>query len=289
MLITGASTGIGRACAIHLAGMGYSVLAGVRAQDSARSLEAEAPAEQTGCIRALPLDVTDTASISRVADELRSIVGPDGLHGLINNAGICVAGPVEFLPPHDLRTQFDVNVFGQIAVTQAMLPLLRAHVRAYGLGRARIVMISSIAGRVSQPIVAAYCASKHALEAFSDGLRIELRPQGVRVVIIEPGAIRTEIWRKALEQTAMVPPDAPAREFYGKQLTRLEAAIRRIIPIAIPPDSVARVVAHCLEKKRPPARVLVGTDAKLVAALKAILPTKWFDKGQMWVMRRSIR
>ncbi|MEX0791398.1 MAG: SDR family NAD(P)-dependent oxidoreductase, partial [Actinomycetota bacterium] len=167
VVITGASTGIGRATAPRLAAIGFRVFAGVRKQADADSLKQEAPA-----VTPLILDVTDEHSIAEAATAVKAAVGANGLAGLVNNAGITVPGPLEFLPAEDLRRQFEVNVIGPIAVTQAFMPLLRA-------GKGRIVNVGSIGGRVSTPFLGAYSASKFAIEAISDALRVELRPWGI--------------------------------------------------------------------------------------------------------------
>jgi short-subunit dehydrogenase len=138
---------------------------------------------------------------------------------------------------------------------------------------------------VAQPIVGAYCASKFALEAFSDALRLEVRPHGIRVSIIQPGAIQSEIWRKGLEQAEMIPQGAPARQLYGRLMNRMEAATRAIAAGAIPAEHVAKAIAKCLLRRKPPVRMIVGTDAKLAAAFKFALPTRWFDQGLLWAMR----
>jgi NAD(P)-dependent dehydrogenase (short-subunit alcohol dehydrogenase family) len=277
VLITGSSTGIGRACALHLSARGFQVL-GTTRPDEPRDAPVAGPS--------LQLDVTDPSSIRRAANEVASIVGEDGLRGLVNNAGICVAGPVETLSLDDWRRQFEVNVFGQIALTQAMLPLLRLHVSRHGRRKARIVMIGSLAGRVSQPIVAAYCASKHALAAVSDALRNELKLEGIVVSLVEPGAFRTAIWEKAAEQTARLIGSADER--YAKQIAAVNAVSRRVVRTGAPAERVARVVEDCLVRGRPPARVLVGRDARFIVALRACLPLRWFDSLQRWAMDRAL-
>ena len=185
VVITGASSGIGRAAALPLDRQGVIVHAGVRKEEDAASLEAEASD------RLVPvfIDVTDQDSISTAKAEVAAASGDRGLHGLVNNAGISVPGPLEFLPLEDLRKQLEVNVIGQIAVTQAFLPQLRR-------ARGRIVNVGSIGGRTVTPFLGAYNASKFALEALTDALRMELRPWNLSVSIIEPGAVDTAIWEK---------------------------------------------------------------------------------------------
>jgi NAD(P)-dependent dehydrogenase (short-subunit alcohol dehydrogenase family) len=228
------------------------------------------------------LDVTDQASIDAAAAELGRRVGSSGLAGLVNNAGISVLGPVEALAPEDWRRQFDVNFFGQMAVTRAMLPLLRAGTAA---GRARIVMISSIAGRVGQPVLGPYCASKFALESASDSLRLELRAQRIGVSVVQPGAIKSEIWRKGQGQAKEKPLPPDMAIHYGLMTESIRRMAEHAERVAIPAVTVARVVERCLTARRAPVRVLVGTDAKVSAALKAVLPTRGFD----WLLAKVLR
>jgi NAD(P)-dependent dehydrogenase (short-subunit alcohol dehydrogenase family) len=278
VLITGTSTGIGRACVLRLAKAGFSVLAGVRSEADGKSLEQAVGANA----RAIALDVTDASSIARATESIKQICGEDGLLALVNNAGISVHGPVEHVPMSEWRRQFDVNFFGQIALTQAMLPLLRIGVSRHG--RARIVMMSSIAGRIAQPIIAPYNASKYALEAASDALRLEVRAQGIRVCLVEPGAIDTPIWAKAEANPGAFPPDHPARVLYAKAIDGVVKSARKSATTAIPADRVAQVVEKCLTKRHPRARYLVGTDAHIGAAAKRLLPTKVLDAGMAWAL-----
>lgn len=184
VLVTGASRGIGRAVATSLARSGWTVWAGVRRPEDAEELRAAVPGDR---MRPLQLDLRDQDQIAALPEVL------DGhLDAVVNNAGIVVAGPVEALDLDELRTQLDVNVVAQVAVTQAVLPLLRA-------GRGRVVFIGSVSGRVSTPFMGAYAASKFALEAVADSLRMELRPWRIPVALIEPGSIDTDLWRNALE------------------------------------------------------------------------------------------
>src|SRR5574341_29762 len=178
IVITGASTGIGEACALYLDELGYRVFAGVRRPSDGETLKAKASARLTPVV----MDVTDVASIDRAVETVKQAVGSVGLAGLVNNAGIGVGGPLEVVPLADLRKQFEVNVIGQVAVTQAFLPLLRQ-------GRGRIVNMGSIAGRVVMPFMGPYSASKFALEALTDAMRLEFQPWGIQVSIVEPGAI----------------------------------------------------------------------------------------------------
>jgi NAD(P)-dependent dehydrogenase (short-subunit alcohol dehydrogenase family) len=275
VLITGSSTGIGRAAALHLARRGYTVWAGVRREPDGAELERAAG----GSIHGVILDVTDAASIRLAFDKIMVGCGDRGLAALVNNAGIVVAGVIETLKLEDWRRQLEVNVIGQIAVTQAMLPLLRRHVEVAGAGRARIVMIGSVAGRIGQPVVAAYCASKFALEAISDSLRIELKSQGIGVSLIEPGAIKSELWRKGLEQgpAMLAQMDEEQRQRYGKLMEAVQKLSQTSSDTAIPADKVAVKIERCLRAKRAPRRILVGRDARIGANLRRFLPNRMFD------------
>jgi NAD(P)-dependent dehydrogenase (short-subunit alcohol dehydrogenase family) len=280
ILITGSSTGIGRACVLYLAQRGFSVIAAVRRPEDARQLQSLAPN-----LRSIQLDIADAASVSAAIRQITEITGESGLAGLVNNAGIGVHGPVEFVSIDDWRRQFEVNVFGHIAVTQGLLPLLRRHAAREGNGSARIVFIGSIAGRVTAPIMGPYSASKHAIAAVAAALRQELREQGIHVCLIEPGAIQSEIWRKGDEFADKIPPDAPAREHYGRQIEALKREARNSATVAIPADRVARLVHRCLTSPRPPIRKTVGRDAAGAAILKRLVPEGWFDLA----VRRALK
>jgi NAD(P)-dependent dehydrogenase (short-subunit alcohol dehydrogenase family) len=264
VLVTGASTGIGRACALRLDRRGWRVFAGVRNQTAADRLSAEA----SGALQIVSLDVTDQASIDAATRQLRDELGHAGLQGLVNNAGVSVQGPLEYLELDELRRQLEVNVVGQIAVTQAALPLVRA-------GRGRIAMMSSIAGRtMSVPLIAPYSASKVALEALGEALRYELLMDGIHVALIEPGSIDTPIWTKG---DATVDPIVEALPAEGKQrYMRMIERGRRMGSLqarrGIPPERVARVVERALTVPRPRLRYLVGADAHLRAHAEPLLP-----------------
>src|SRR5919109_1448989 len=199
VLVTGASTGIGEATVLHLKALGFDAIGAVRKDEDAERLEGRG-------VRTMRIDVTDAGQIAGARDELGDIP----LAGLVNNAGIAVAAPLEFLPVDRLRQQLEVNLIGQVAVTQAFLPALRRV-------RGRIVNVSSIGGRVALPLAGAYNASKFGLEGVSDALRRELRGQGVDVIVIEPGGVKTPIWKKggelANEMIAGMPPEA--ERLYG--------------------------------------------------------------------------
>lgn len=264
VLVTGASQGIGRACALELDRRGFRVLAGVRRPADGAALQAESQ----GRITPIPLDVTDVAACGEAAR--LAAAEPGGLWGLVNNAGVVYAGPVEYLPVEALRTQFEVNVFGLMTMTQACLPALRE-------ARGRVVNISSVSGRIVSPFSGAYAASKFALEALSDALRMELSRAGVRVVVVQPGAVRTAIWRasrdRALTLVDRYPPEA--QRHYGSVLARLREVA--VPPNACPPEWVATVVARALTRRWPRTRYRVGLDARVGTLLARLLPGAALD------------
>ena len=263
VLVTGASSGIGEATAFHLRELGFDPIPAVRKAEDAERLA-------TSGLRTVRMDVTDVDSIAAARAEL----GDGPLAGLVNNAGIAVAAPLEFLPLDQLRHQLEVNLIGQLAVTQRFLPALRA-------GRGRIVNVSSIGGRVALPLVGAYHASKFALEAISDTLRRELLSQGVDVIVIEPGGVKTPIWRKgdelASELTSDLPPEG--ERLYGALIAAIRRETAKIATeTGIEPREVAEAIGHALIARRPRARYLVGRDAKLRAPASALLPTRVMDR-----------
>lgn len=269
VLVTGASTGIGEACALYLDKLGFRVFAGVRRDADGEALR------KKGSDRIAPvyIDVTDGASIAGARAVIESAAGGRGLQGLINNAGIVVAGPLEFLPLDEFRKQLEVNVVGQLAVTQAFLPLLRK-------ARGRIINIGSISGRSATPFNGAYAASKFALEAMTDALRVELLPWGISVSIIEPGSVATPIWEKSREAAGEIARRMPAeaRELYALAYDAMRAAAARIAQAGIPAAEVAKVVAHALMAEKPRTRYLVGKDAKRQAVLTRLLPDRLHDR-----------
>jgi NAD(P)-dependent dehydrogenase (short-subunit alcohol dehydrogenase family) len=263
VLVTGASTGIGRATAEHLQGRGFHVIAGVRK-------EADGVELATRGIEIALIDVTDAATIEATAKQL----GDRPLAGLVNNAGISVGGPMEFLPIDKLRQQLDVNVIGLVATTQAMMPALR---RATG----RVVNIGSVGGRVASPFIAPYNASKYAVEAITDSWRQELAPWGIKMVVIEPGSVSTPIWSKGAEQVAeareTLPPEAIER--YGKAMAAFDGILARMDKMGIEPVKVAKLVEKALTTRNPRPRYLIGPDARVQVGLKTVLPTRAFDKA----------
>ena len=263
-LVTGASSGIGEACALRLAREGWRVFAGVR-----RAGDAPPGTEE------VILDVTDPGQIEAAAGLV------DELHGLVNNAGIVLAAPLEFIPPEELRRQLDVNVVCQVAVTQAFLPQLRR-------ARGRIVFVGSIAGRSALPFLGAYAASKHALEGIADSLRLELRPFGIHVSIVEPGTIQTRIWAKSAALSDELAQRAPAAlgELYGARIAAFRRVALQRAERGASADEVAKAVREALSAERPRTRTLVGRDAKLRARFER-LPDRVRDRLYERVLFRS--
>lgn len=269
VVVTGASSGIGRATALHLCARGWRVFAGVRRDADAEALRSEAG---PGGLEPLRLDVVDPASVEAAAGRVAEAVDGAGLHGLVNNAGIVRPGPLEFLASDDLRDQLEVNVVGQVAVTRALLSLLRT-------ARGRIVNVSSMGGYVSTPFLGAYGASKFALEAISDSLRRELRGSGLEVVVVQPGSIDTAIWTKgeqrAEELLARLPERAHA--LYGEAVRANLDTVRKTAARGIPAERVAQVVERALTARRPRTRYRVGPDAHLSRMLAWLLPDRALD------------
>lgn len=274
VVITGASTGIGAASAAELARRGFSVFAGVRKKCDGQRLQ-----EQSPHIAALLLDVTDAGQIAAAAETVCRTVGDAGLAGLVNNAGIVVAGPLEILPLDQLRLQLEVNVVGQIAVTQAFLPLLRK-------ARGRIVNMSSLNGRITSPYLAPYAASKHALEAMNDAMRVELRAWGIRVSVIEPGGTTTPIWDKSLAAAEAWADRAGNGDLglYKGDLEAMRQATLKLARAALPVDTVVRCVVHALTARRPSARYPVGLKVNLLLRAYKWIPDRIWD----WIVRRSL-
>jgi NAD(P)-dependent dehydrogenase (short-subunit alcohol dehydrogenase family) len=268
-VITGASTGIGEACALRLDRSGWRVFAGVRREADAARLTAQLSERSHPVI----IDVTDAGSIASGVGRIASAVGDEGLDGLVNNAGVAVAGPLEFLPLEEFRRQLEVNVTGQLAVTQACLPLLRRR-------RGRVVFMGSIAGRVALPMLGPYSASKHAIEALGDALRVELQPWGMHVAIVEPGSIATPIWKKGEEAAAQGASRFPpaAEQLYKPAIGAMRKAAADASRRGIPPDTVAALVEHALTSASPRTRYLVGADARLRARIGAFVPDRLRDR-----------
>jgi NAD(P)-dependent dehydrogenase (short-subunit alcohol dehydrogenase family) len=262
-LVTGASRGIGKGIVEHLAARGWDVIAGVRSNQDADAVTKLDPQRVSSVI----LDVTSVDDIAALEQSL-----PEQLDAVVNNAGIAVGGAMETLSPDEWRKQLEINVIGALAVTQAALPRLRR-------SRGRIVFISSVNGRLSMPLVGAYAASKFALEAAADALRMELSPWKIRVVIVEPAQTDTDMWRTAdtmvEDLEAGLSPEH--RGLYAKHI----AGFKKMIPVsqklAVPTEKVSAVVEEALTAKRPRARYIVGLGPKAQVALMSVMPTKVRD------------
>ena len=275
VLITGASTGIGKACALELDRLGHCVFAGVRSDEAAERLRA-AGSKRLAPVR---IDVTDSAQITAAFDQIASTVGEAGLAGLVNNAGIGVPGPWELLPVEAFRNQLEVNVIGQMAVTQAFLPLLRQ-------ARGRVVNISSVNGGMSVPYMGAYSASKFALEAFNDSLRIELRNFGIRVSSVAPGAIDTPIWEKSTDLADQISTGIVPEVFalYEADVEAIRRVAERSARDASPVERVVKAVVHALTAKRPKTHYYLGWDVRFCfKCLKMIS-----DRMRDFILRKII-
>ncbi|MFN2448248.1 MAG: SDR family oxidoreductase [Candidatus Baltobacteraceae bacterium] len=266
ILITGASTGIGNAAAACLAGRGYTVFAGVRTQADAQRVRA-----QNERIEPLILDVTRDGDAAKAAQVIERSGTP--LSGVVNNAGIVVAGALEYLPIDELRKQFEVNVFGALAVTQAVLPLLR---RSNG----RIVFVSSVSGQIAPPYIGPYAASKFALEAMADALRMELAPFGIVVSVIQPGNVKTPIWQKGRDAkpAIMARMSAQALEHYGAAMETVSRLTQREERTGIAPQTVAQTILCALESPRPRARYAIGSPSTWQRRMAVLLPERVRDQ-----------
>lgn len=278
VLVTGAGSGVGRALTQSLADAGWRVFACVRSVDAQQGLATNPSVE------VLTLDVTDRGSVAAAAGDVGAAVGDDGLHGLVNNAGVMVQGPLELVPIHALRRQFEVNVLGVMAVTQAFLPLLRR-------GRGTIVNVGAPSGRVTVPMAGPISASKTALESLTDALRMELKHQAVKVTIVAPGALQTPLWEKAAASAAAdgyAGSGETQRMYAGAiEATAVAAARLKLAPV----DRVVATMIKALESSRPDARYVVGRDAKQVVMLRHV-PRGMRDRllmGAMGLRRSAFR
>jgi NAD(P)-dependent dehydrogenase (short-subunit alcohol dehydrogenase family) len=269
VVITGSSTGIGRACALTLDRNGFRVFAGVRKKADGDALREVA----SKSLAPVHIDVTDSASIEAMAKLVAADVGEAGLAGLVNNAGTTLPYPVEFLALDDFRRQLEVNLVGPLAVTQALLPLLR-------MGQGRVVNVTSAAGKAGVPLMAPYVAAKHGLEGLSDVLRLELRPLGVQVAVIEPGfvstAMRGKLQRDAEVTIGALPDDGRRR--YGPQLTAIAESISKHAAHGSDPDVIAADVFHALTSSKPRTRYPSGAGAKRMLLMRRLLPDRRFDR-----------
>jgi NAD(P)-dependent dehydrogenase (short-subunit alcohol dehydrogenase family) len=273
VVVTGASSGIGASTVEVLASNGFMVYAGVRNDaDAARLAGVDAE------IRPLLLDVTKSESIAASVEVVEASGIP--LAGIVNNAGIAIAGPLEFLPIDQLRRQFEVNLFGALAVAQAFLPRLRAD-------RGRLVFVGSVSGRFAVPFIAPYSSSKFALRALADAMRIELAPARIHVALIEPGSVKTPIWKKGREENERFLRSLPAiaLERYGAALEALARLGEREERAGIPPERVSRAILHALRARRPRAHYIVGPPARIATIFLGLLPPALHDR----LIRKSMR
>ena len=263
VLVTGASRGIGQAAARRLATAGWDVIAGVRRLADADPLVADT----AGRVRPVTLDITSAHDIASLDDVL-----PERLDAVVNNAGIAVGGPLEGLALDELRRQFEVNVVGQVAVTQAVLPRIRA-------AKGRIVLVSSVSGLVATPMLGAYVASKYAIEGLADALRLELHSWGIPVIVVEPSQTDTDMWRSANDEVDRVEESLRPehRALYAEHIK----GMRRLIPwaqkMAVPVDNVADVIFKALTTSRPRARYVVGVGPRVQVTVSRMLPTSLTD------------
>ncbi len=268
VVITGTSTGIGRATAYHLHGLGFRVYAGVRREADVESLTSP----EWPRLTPIRIDVTDAASIEAAAATIMRLTGNAGLQGLVNNAGIGVAGALEFVPLDSLRRQLEVNVVGQVAIVQALLGAIRR-------GGGRIVNVGSIGGRLPMPLLGSYCASKAALRALSESLRLELQPWRIPVSLIEGGIIATPIFDKVTSQGELMLETVPEepRNAYEPCIAAMRVASEHEFSKASPAEVVARAVGHALTARRPKMRYVVGHRARLEAFAARFLPDRLRD------------
>jgi NAD(P)-dependent dehydrogenase (short-subunit alcohol dehydrogenase family) len=257
VLVTGAGRGIGLAITEHMSRRGWDVYATARSDSALSSLD------HIPNVHAIPLDITDRSAIAALPDRL-----PASLNGVVNNAGIIVNGPVEGLSLDDLTQQLDVNVISQIAVTQAVLPRIRA-------ARGRVVFMSSVSGLITTPGTGAYNASKYAIESLADALRMELRPWRIPVSLIEPGPIRTDMWGDVLNDYDIMTKQLSEqhRELYASHLAGSRKLLGRMQKLAADPKRVTKAVDHALTSRRPKRRYLLDIASRAQKAIVAVTPT----------------
>jgi len=277
VLVTGASSGLGKATVLHLCELGFHVFATVRRESDGDALVGAAGAR----LSPVYLDMTDGPSLARAAELVDRTTGPDGLWALVNNAGICVSGPLESLPITQLREQLETNLVGQLALTQALLPSLRR-------ARGRIVNVTSGLGKIALPFMGAYAAAQFAKEAASDALRRELRPFGIHVALVRPGAVMTPIWSKIQDRAGETRPrvDPAYAADYEAFLANNEASARRSVTT---PEDFAKAVAHAITARRPRIRYAVGTDSWISGVVARILPDAALDALLLRTMGRRTR
>ena len=268
VLITGCSTGLGRGAAGAFAARGYRVIATVRSEDDAKRVQADG----NGNVHAVICDVTREDHVAALPDHVRRITGDGVLDGLINNAGVMIApGPVEFQKMENIRAQFDVNVFGMMAVTIALLPLLgtgntpRTHA-------GRIINLSSIEAKLASPYISAYAATKSAIEGFSNSLRRELRLFGIDVIIVGPGGVKSEMWRKN-----PLPIEPLVGTAYAASFRKMSELTQKMEDDAATADEVGNFLVRVFETPRPKARYAYSRKPLFDGTWPAMLPDLWYD------------
>jgi NAD(P)-dependent dehydrogenase (short-subunit alcohol dehydrogenase family) len=269
VVITGSSSGIGRACALTLDRKGFRVFAGVRRDADAEALRSAA----SDLLVPVHVDVTDSASIQAMADQVAAAVGEAGLYGLVNNAGTTLPSPIEYLALDGFRGQLEVNLVGPLAVTKALLPLLSR-------GRGRVVNVTSVGGKAAVPFMAPYVAAKHGLEGLSDVMRLEFGQLGVDVAVIEPGFVGTSMGAKLVEDTDATIRTLPeqGRRRYGGQLTAIADGVSKHAAHGSDPDVVAADVLHALTSGKPRTRYASGAGASRMLFMRRFLPDRRFDR-----------
>ncbi len=269
VLVTGASSGMGKACALRLSQAGYTVFAGVRREHDVELLKQERSSQLIPVI----LDVTNERTIAEAYQVIRERAGATELVGLVNNAGVGVTAPIELVPLEELRRQFDVNVIGQVAVIQAFLPLIRA-------ARGRIINVGSVGGKVTIPFGGPLCASKYALESINDALRMELRPWGIHVVLVAPGNVRTPAVDKLVADSKVMlnrfSPEGRAR-YATSYRAFVQSFLKQEEEEGIGPEVMAETVYHALTAHTPRTRYPVGPKSRLLPFLAAWLPARALD------------
>ncbi|MFZ5832079.1 MAG: SDR family oxidoreductase [Planctomycetota bacterium] len=275
VLVTGSSTGIGAATALELDRRGYAVYAGVRRTTDGDELKRQASPQ----LKPVMLDVTDAEAIAAVARQIDEERGAAGLYGLVNNAGVAISGPIELVPIEEFRRQMEVNVVGQVAVTQAMIPLLRR-------ARGRVVNIGSANGAISPPFLGPYAASKHAMEAIGDSLRVELKPWGIEVSIVEAGPTATPIWDKSAAAADRLVGGVSEEKLnlYREGIEAFRTAIAKLVAQAVPVERVVSCVVHALAARRPRPRYLVDSHSQTAFLLLRFVPARQRD----WLVRRGL-
>ena len=276
VVVTGASTGIGKAIALRLDQLGFKVFATVRNQSDAKALSSQASGE----LDPIFMDVTDQSSIEAAKGHVSEAVGEAGLAGLVNNSGVAFTSPLEFVPINELRWLFDVNFFGLLAVTQAFLPMLRQK-------RGRIVNISSISTLLMAPFHGPYSTSKLALNGLSDAFRLELKPHGVQVSVIICGSINTPIWEKGNQLSNRIINSFPpqASELYAKQASNLRNYFLRLGKGGIQPEAAARAVEHALTARRAKQTYFVGPDAYFYNITSKL----FYGRLRDWIILQNIK